>query len=450
MASCKQYKNITLQDYQSKLIDFITKPKNKSVLVFHSIGSGKTITSLAAAKCLLSQTNYSKVQIITNASLVSNFNKEIKKLDLDKEKKISVDSYGKFLGKMKKGYTCSNHILIIDESQGLNGDSSARFKGIFECAKESAKIILLSATPVKNSPEEFSKQLSLLTGKKIGKTSIEVIQSISGDVAKEAAFKKLVGCKVSYIKTDPKKDSNYPDSKKYIVTVKMDKDYYENYLKIQENNKQGIPGIFARSKNLAVFYNGIRRAVNKIYDVSPKISWAVQKTVKDIADGKKVMIYSNWLENGVLAVKRELIKKGIRVSEINGKMTSTEKDRSIDLYNKGIIKVILITSSGTEGLNLKETRTVIILEPHWNSSKIEQVTGRAIRYRSHSKLPESERLVEIFHLLLVKDPENTKKFDVDPSADQILFEMSLGKSRVIDEFYKNLMKVSIENDPECF
>ena len=107
MMSCKTYKNISLQEYQSKLVDFITNDKNKSILVFHSVGSGKTITSLAAAKCLLSQTNYSRVQIVTNASLVSNFLREIKRLELDKEKKIIVESYGKFLGKMKKGFVCT-------------------------------------------------------------------------------------------------------------------------------------------------------------------------------------------------------------------------------------------------------------------------------------------------------------------------------------------------------
>ena len=131
-------------------------------------------------------------------------------------------------------------------------------------------------------------------------------------------------------------------------------------------------------------------------------------------------------------------------------MSKTEKDNQVYKYNKGINKVILISSAGAEGLDLKETRTVIILEPHWNQSRIEQVIGRAARYHSHSNLPEIERRVDVFNLVLKKNEKYVKKQDTIDSADVILFKLSQNKEKNIQNFYDNLNMVSIENDPLCF
>jgi hypothetical protein len=38
---------------------------------------------------------------------------------------------------------------------------------------------------------------------------------------------------------------------------------------------------------------------------------------------------------------------------------------------------------------------VQVAEPHWNDAKIDQVIGRAIRYKSHAHLPENQRRVRV-------------------------------------------------------
>ena len=51
---------------------------------------------------------------------------------------------------------------------------------------------------------------------------------------------------------------------------------------------------------------------------------------------------------------------------------------------------------GTEGLDFKNIRQVHILEPWYNMNRIEQTLGRAVRTKSHCKLPFLERNVMIF------------------------------------------------------
>nr|URM62082.1 ATP dependent helicase [Mimivirus sp.] len=62
------------------------------------------------------------------------------------------------------------------------------------------------------------------------------------------------------------------------------------------------------------------------------------------------------------------------------------------------------------------------MEPHWNESKITQVIGRAIRYKSHEKLPINERNVDIYRWASVF-PEPYR----NQSADEYLIDLSVKK-----------------------
>ncbi len=67
-----------------------------------------------------------------------------------------------------------------------------------------------------------------------------------------------------------------------------------------------------------------------------------------------------------------------------------------DNKNGEIIKVIVISMTGAEGLDFKNLRQVHIMEPWYNLSLVEQIIGRAVRNCSHKHLPFKERNVEIF------------------------------------------------------
>jgi hypothetical protein len=61
-----------------------------------------------------------------------------------------------------------------------------------------------------------------------------------------------------------------------------------------------------------------------------------------------------------------------------------------------IIKLMMTTASGAEGLNLANVRRVFIMEPYWQPVLTEQVIGRAVRKGSHLRLPAEDRNVEVF------------------------------------------------------
>ena len=104
-----------------------------------------------------------------------------------------------------------------------------------------------------------------------------------------------------------------------------------------------------------------------------------------------------------------------------------------------IIKVFMITSSGSEGINLRNTRYVHIMEPYWHPVRTEQVIGRARRICSHKNLPEDLQTVEVFMYLMTFTDEQLKSDEaielkrqdlsrntpkIPLTSDQNLFEIS--------------------------
>lgn len=445
--SCLKLKSVTPLEHQKTVCKLLLSEKNnRGVIVFHSVGSGKTITSLLSAHCLLTKFPGKKAIVLTGKSLIDNYLKDLKKLKLTTEDRIIVTSYGVFVNKLKveSNNICKNTILIIDEAQNF-GRSGVKSNALIGCASKAFKVILLSGTPVNNNPMEILNLIAMINGyspKYIRNDLIKALEKPDG-----SGFKSLFGCKVSFYSTqDP---TNFPTSKEHIITLTMPKNYYREYYKIQEDIKQDLPEIFINTKNLTVFLNGARRAVNKTKEISPKIIWTINKINEDIKTNKKVLIYSSWKQAGINIIKEYLQENGIPFSEVSGEISKAKRKNYVDDYNSGKIKIIIITAAGAEGLDLKGTRSIIIVDPHWNEARTNQIIGRGIRYGSHAGLPKAQRHVDIYHLLL-KKPKVRYRGDSGPSSDLVLRNISLHKSGEIIEFYKNLEKISIEKNKMCF
>lgn len=107
--------------------------------------------------------------------------------------------------------------------------------------------------------------------------------------------------------------------------------------------------------------------------------------------------------------EREIIKKVYNgqwsnlptklISQLNILFSMNKTNKSTDEPNNNfgeIVKVLMITSSGSEGINLSNTRYVHIMEPYWNNVRIEQVIGRARRICSHKNLPPEYQTVSVY------------------------------------------------------
>ena len=125
---------------------------------------------------------------------------------------------------------------------------------------------------------------------------------------------------------------------------------------------------------------------------------------------------------------------------ISGSVASGTRMKIVEKFNNQDVQVLIITLAGSEGLDLKGTRNIIILDPVWNPAIMEQITGRGIRYKSHVHLPADERHVDIYHVLL-----KSLSFDV-PSGDEILYGFIEQKAEIWKDVIKVLQDASINLD----
>jgi len=458
---CISRSKLPLNPHQIKVVEFLERDKVRGLLVVHGVGTGKTLTGVTVSQCFLDKYPESEVIVVTPTSLQKNFIKELKAylgVEEYKDPRYRFFTIQGFTQAIKKGTIrpsdCEDSLLIIDEAHNIRTQitdesedvdkcndktlTGVNARALIEASKHARKVLLLSATPLVNRPCELINLMSIVDG--VNPISVQTFNKIS--------YEDYFKCKVSFYETSAThRKENYPSVVDKDVFIKMTPSYYKLYQRIEEH---GGPDERA-------FYNGVRKGSNALEnDDSPKINWVMSHISKSKKEDKYV-IFSHFIGAGLNMLMRRLDKKDISYVHVTGDISMKNRERAVTNYNNGKVKVMLISKAGGEGLDLKNTKNVILLEPSWNESTHDQVIGRAVRYKSHFSLPKAEQKVKVFRLFHIKPAEElfiekataelwTKDEEAGNhlSVDLFLRNFSKKKQVKIDEFIDILKSVSIE------
>jgi len=119
------------------------------------------------------------------------------------------------------------------------------------------------------------------------------------------------------------------------------------------------------------------------------------------------------------------------------------------MYGK-IVKAMMITQSGAEGISLKNVRRVLITEYFWNSVRIDQVVGRAVRTGSHKSLPVADQNVQVFTYLMnftkkqLNDNPTLRSKDKEITTDKHIYNIAKGKEGLVNSFLQMLKAASLD------
>tara|TARA_Y100001970_G_scaffold294296_1_gene450015 strand:- start:8384 stop:11872 length:3489 start_codon:yes stop_codon:yes gene_type:complete len=163
-------------------------------------------------------------------------------------------------------------------------------------------------------------------------------------------------------------------------------------------------------------------------------------------------IFNNELDKVPKEITKELDKMHWKHQEINnGNLRGS------------LIKAMMITQSGSEGISLKNVRQVHLVEPYWNMIRMDQVVGRAARTGSHSALPKSERNIDVYKYLCTFSKEHLKerkiqKMDRGLTTDQVINNIAERKAAIMNSLLDLLKKSAVDchlhkknhPDVECF
>jgi hypothetical protein len=191
------------------------------------------------------------------------------------------------------------------------------------------------------------------------------------------------------------------------------------------------------------------------------------KLILDARGYKEVRLVQSKAKGGYVIVNAAEVLK----PEYDGKRYmsfDTERDKSavlLQMFNNDpacpaelkrpnlrgeFIKMIMVTQSGAEGINLKNVRRVLILEPFWNMVRIDQVIGRAVRTCSHHSLPPEERVVDVtifcsdFTEKQLKDNPTLRILDKKLTSDMHIMQTAEKKDVLIQTFLNHLKTAAVD------
>jgi superfamily II DNA or RNA helicase len=478
----KRDNTLSGQQHQNRVVEKL-KQKHPRLLAYHGLGSGKTLTGLMAAR--QAQKEGKNVTFITPAGLTKNIEKEQKKHKIQLNKKQTrILSYEMAAKKKDELLSEDPGLLVLDEAHKLRETETKRFQELEPVLSKAKNVLMLSGSPIYNEPKNLSVLVNSLAKDKvlpedtqdfeqqyINKKKIDpgifrrlflhVKPGTRSELKNQQKLKSILQQYIDYYQPDDEHKAFYPKVDETEIKVPMSKDQQKMYDFIEGSLpghvkwmvRMGLPPDKKAMKDLNSFASGLRQVSNTHTafkrgskpgeNVTPKIERAISNLTKRVNEDKNFrgIVYSNYLKSGIEPYSELLKQLGIKHEVISGKLTAKERNRVVKDYNAGKLKVLLLSSAGGEGLDLKGTKLIQILEPHFNKSKIDQVVGRGVRYKSHEHLPTEEQKVAVEHYLsTTKQTAIDKLFRVNPkSIDEYLYERSQDKAQIGKQM-ESLMK----------
>ena len=321
--------------------------------------------------------------------------------------------------------------MIADEFHRTKDPDTMTSEAFREVRPQVKKFLGLTGSITQNHPSEIAELLHTATGKPVLGTKAEFnSRFINQRKVAPGLMGRLLGRKPGIVEEGKNLNQFRDIAKRYVNTFKGDEEYKKHIPIVQRevrhvemsNDQQKIydytfhktpawvrwkikhnlPPSKAESKNLNAFLLGARQVSNSTNGYgslheTPKIHALMQDIKQGMKDDPnfKSVIYSNFLDSGVGSVAHEMKRLKIPYGEFTGEQKDFERNETIKNYNKGKLKALLLSPAGGEGLDLKGTKFMGVLDPNWNPEKTEQAIGRTARFKSHEALPEDQRKVRV-------------------------------------------------------
>lgn len=405
--------------YQEEDINFMID--NKRTFNCNSVGLGKTMEAIVTAKRIEAE----KILVVMPKSLMIQWEEEINKWypeakvqkvygskkyrhkRLAKEANFYLINYamlrrrkGKYEYKelfIEPGYKTKKRVwdfIIYDESHNLKTHNSRQTKGARKLQAPYAT--LLTATPIKGTPDDLYSQLNLIDKKKYSSywkfvnkyCKTEKVWGAPGDIS------QVVGWENGKEKLLKKELED-------VMFRKEKEDYLEGLPnKIYKEYKVKMKGKQKKAYNMLEKHM-VTKTIDDILQVEGELDKlvrlrqiALDPSILDIEgnsaktdflldlltnmDGK-IVIFS-WFKSYIKVLQKELKSKGFKSLAIHGDVSGEERGKIINKFRDSDTNILLGTyGTLSTGLNLQFASNMIHLDKPWSIMELNQAQGRIYR-----------------------------------------------------------------------
>lgn len=344
---------------------------------------------------------------------------------------ISYDMYRKNPEKIKE--LTGADTLIVDEVHKARNESSKTYESLSNYAGRYNNVITLTGSVVNNTPSDVSPLLDSTFGVENdmfgGRAGFEKNfirenkkrNNRKGQIStkydnKELVHKKqlakMIGDKILYLPHSAV-SGQMPAKIEETVKVPMSRTQKQLYMytldqmdpltkkKILNNmpvSQKEMGGMFVKMLQARKVMTDPAQLhtpfLNKDpYEYSPKIRRAIDDLTKHLGSDPehKAVVYGNLVSAQLDAYRKSLDNREIPYSTFMGVgnkgNSPAERQQSLAEYMKGKNRVLLLSSAGAEGLDLKGSTMMQLLEGHYNPERIQQAEARVVRMGDTPKNP---------------------------------------------------------------
>ena len=493
--------HILLNDHQKNFIVNFINSYFQGGLLYHSVGSGKTLTAVAFSHYYLSIHPNNNVCIVSPPSLLFNFVDSLKLYGLDvKDNRYKFETFEKFI---KRPPVNDKTLLIIDEihiarariiqkagamveGEGKEAKlTQTKFfkKGrlaykLIEACKKCHKVMLMTGTAFVNSLYDIENAMTMIGQRDYPLSLSSFDQIINNKEMTDDYF----NYRISYFNVNDTELKHYfPKVNKFFIGFELNEKESEFYRLIRQKtypyddngniilnddkiykkysdfspNDIMIKNIIDGEKKeededkeeeeeeedglKTAFFVLERQILNVIGNY--KINFIIKKLKEN--PNMKSIVYSSFMRSSLLLLMRNLEKQNIKYVSITGLDSITKRTNNLYLYNdlNSGYNVLIISKAGTEGVDTKNSQQFFLFEPQFNEPTEEQAIARAVRLKSHFALPENQRFVNVYVLMTHTDDDKELMETIQEGGGEKKIEKSLEFSKKQTALYKDFKKL---------
>ena len=397
-------KSRSLKYYQTNFIKNWSLSEQKVCILYYGVGTGKTRIIVNCAQQFTIDHPDRKIYFVLPASLILNTIGEFLSLNINPKKYITNDK-GELTDELQYNFISyqqlllsdfdfeEHSLLIIDEVHNLRniftkdvfikvnarkyerkdkleGGNNVNLIGnklatkLIESNTNFLRCIFLTGTLFVNSEKDIEAIVS------IGYQKLPLIEKNIDDYNRMIndipSFKNYYNGLFSkyVVSEDPNEFSNFPKINYELVPI------IDNSVKLSLRNaeEEELDSYFGKSRNQGL------KAKNEYI-----INFLKNRL------NEKTCIYTQFIHEGINDLQKYLKHENIKYEFVTGEDDARSKMKIIQSFINGEFNVLFFTLAIKEGISFKEVNNVIIYQPYWNYSIMEQIIARAVRTNSHVK-----------------------------------------------------------------